>query len=157
VVDADVTKLLGGDAKAGYVFRNRGVCYANGVVYVGRGLVSVRARRQKTGKPVPTFGNNGQASVILDVVKMRYPEVSSAITLGYWFTTAPQYNGVLYIGSTRSESHIPGGHVLAVDAKTGKVLWHFNTIPQDEKIRAGTSRDRHGSEARETAAASGKR
>jgi alcohol dehydrogenase (cytochrome c) len=23
--------------------------------------------------------------------------------------------------------------VLAVDAKTGKVLWHFNTIPQDEK------------------------
>ena len=54
--------------------------------------------------------------------------------MGYWFTTAPQfYNGVLYIGSTRSESHIPGGHVLAVDAKTGKVLWHFNTIPQDEK------------------------
>ena len=39
----------------------------------------------------------------------------------------------IYIGSTRSESHIPGGHVLAVDAKTGKVLWHFNTIPQDEK------------------------
>jgi glucose dehydrogenase len=54
--------------------------------------------------------------------------------MGYWFTTAPQfYKGVLYIGSTRSESHIPGGHVLAVDAKTGKVLWHFNTIPQDEK------------------------
>ena len=40
---------------------------------------------------------------------------------------------MIYIGSTRSESHIPGGHVLAVDAKTGKVLWHFNTIPQDEK------------------------
>jgi len=33
----DVTKLLGGDAKAGYVFRNRGVCYANGVVYDGAG------------------------------------------------------------------------------------------------------------------------
>ena len=43
------------------------------------------------------------------------------------------HNGVIYIGSTRSESHVPGGHVLAVDAKTGKVLWHFNTIPQDEK------------------------
>src|SRR6185436_15189456 len=73
-------------------------------------------------------------SVILDVLKLRYPEVQSAISMGYWFTTAPQYhNGVLYIGSTRSESRIPGGHVLAVDAKTGKVLWHFNTIPQDEK------------------------
>ena len=60
--------------------------------------------------------------------------MKAAISLGYWFTTAPQvHNGVLYIGSTRSESHIPGGHVLAVDAKSGKVLWYFNTIPQDEK------------------------
>jgi glucose dehydrogenase len=59
---------------------------------------------------------------------------TSAISMGYWFTTAPQiYKGVLYIGSTRSESHIPGGHVLAIDARSGKVLWHFNTIPQDEK------------------------
>jgi quinoprotein glucose dehydrogenase len=54
--------------------------------------------------------------------------------MGYWFTTAPQIcNGVLCIGSTRSESHIPGGHMLAVDAESGKVRWHFNTIPQDEK------------------------
>src|SRR6185436_2628786 len=88
----------------------------------------------KTGKPIPTFGKDGQASVILDVIHQRFPEVKTAISMGYWFTTAPQYyKGVLYIGSTRSESHIPGGHVLAVDAKTGKVLWHFNTIPQDEK------------------------
>ena len=72
--------------------------------------------------------------MILDVIRTRYPDVKAAISLGYWFTTAPQiHNGVIYIGSTRSESHIPGGHVLAVDAKTGKVLWHFNTIPQDEK------------------------
>src|SRR5258708_3854683 len=33
----DVSKLIGGDAKSGYVFRNRGVCYADGVVYVGAG------------------------------------------------------------------------------------------------------------------------
>ena len=73
--------------------------------------------------------------MILDVLQQRILRGEDAsISMGYWFTTAPQYhNGVLYIGSTRSESHIPGGHVLAVDAKTGKVLWHFNTIPQDEK------------------------
>ena len=83
---------------------------------------------------MPAFGTDGQASVILDVLRMRYPEAKTAISMGYWFTTAPQvHNGVLYIGSTRSESHIPGGHVLAVDAKTGKVLWHFNTVPQDAK------------------------
>jgi quinohemoprotein ethanol dehydrogenase len=128
----DVTNLIGGGAKEGYVFRNRGVCYAGGVVYTAAGSF-LFALDAKTGKPIPGFGKDGQASVILDVVKMRYPEVKEAISLGYWFTTAPQvYNGVIYIGSTRSESHIPGGHVLAVDARSGKVLWHFNTIPQDE-------------------------
>jgi quinohemoprotein ethanol dehydrogenase len=129
----DVTKLLGGGAREGYVFRNRGVTYANGVVYTAGGSF-IFALDAKTGQPIPTFGKDGQASVILDVLNQRYTDVKSAISMGYWFTTAPQYhNGVLYIGSTRSESHIPGGHVLAVDAKTGKVLWHFNTIPQDEK------------------------
>ena len=129
----DVTDLIGGGRREGYVFRNRGVCYADGVVYTAAGSF-LFALDAKTGKPVPGFGKNGQASVILDVIKERYPDVTAAISLGYWFTTAPQiYNGVIYIGSTRSESHIPGGHVLAVDAGTGKVLWHFNTIPQDEK------------------------
>jgi quinohemoprotein ethanol dehydrogenase len=129
----DVTSLLGGGAREGYVFRNRGVCYADGVVYAAAGSF-LFALDAKTGKPIQTFGRNGQASVILDVLTTRYPNVKTAISLGYWFTTAPQvYKGVIYIGSTRSESHIPGGHVLAVDAKTGKVLWHFNTIPQDER------------------------
>jgi alcohol dehydrogenase (cytochrome c) len=129
----DVTNLLGGGAREGYIFRNRGVCYGDGVVYVAGGSF-LFALDAKTGKPIPTFGNKGQASVILDVLKERYPEVKTAISMGYWFTAAPQfYNGVIYIGSTRSESRIPGGHVLAVDAKTGKVIWHFTTIPQDAK------------------------
>jgi quinohemoprotein ethanol dehydrogenase len=129
----DVTNLLGGGARDGYVFRNRGVCYADGIVYAAAGSF-LFALDAKTGTPIHSFGKDGQASVILDVLKTRYPDVKTAISLGYWFTTAPQvYNGVLYIGSTRSESHIPGGHVLAVDAKTGKVLWHFNTVPQDER------------------------
>ena len=129
----DVTARLGGGAREGYVFRNRGVTYADGVVYAAGGsfLFAIDA---KTGKPIATFGKDGQASVITDVLSQRYGEVKSAISMGYWFTTAPQYyKGVLYIGSTRSESHIPGGHVLAIDAKTGKVIWHFNTIPQDDK------------------------
>jgi PQQ-dependent dehydrogenase (methanol/ethanol family) len=134
----DVTDLIGGGAKAGYVFRNRGVCYDGGVVYTAAGSF-LFALDAKTGKPIRRFGNNGQASVILDVIKQRYPEVTSAITLGYWFTTAPQiHNGVIYVGSTRSESHIPGGHVLAVDAQTGSVRWHFNTIPQDEHDQGWT-------------------
>ncbi len=129
----DVTELIGGGRREGYIFRNRGVCYADGVVYTAAGSF-LFALDAKTGKPIAGFGKNGQAGVILDVIQQRFPDVKSAISLGYWFTTAPQvHNGVIYIGSTRSESHVPGGHVLAVDAKTGKVLWHFNTIPQDEK------------------------
>src|SRR5438105_8507107 len=33
----DVTALLGGAAPAGYVFRNRGACYADGIIYVAGG------------------------------------------------------------------------------------------------------------------------
>ena len=128
----DVTELLGGARREGYVFRHRGVTYEDGVVYTAAGSF-IFALDAKTGEPIESFGAGGQASVILDVLKLRYPEVETAISMGYWFTTAPQiHDGVLYVGSTRSESMIPGGHVLAVDAKTGEVLWYFNTIPQDE-------------------------
>jgi len=128
----DVTDLLGGGRREGYVFRHRGVAYEDGVVYSAAGSF-VFALDAITGEPLAGFGDNGQASVILDIIHERYPDVETAIELGYWFTIAPQiYNGVIYLGSTRSESHIPGGHVMAIDAKTGEVLWHFNTIPQDE-------------------------
>ena len=128
----DVTELLGGGRREGYIFRHRGVTYENGVVYSAAGSF-IFALDARTGEPLEGFGDNGQASVILDVLRERYSDVETAISMGYWFTTAPQiHDGVLYVGSTRSESSIPGGHVLAVDARTGEVLWHFNTIPQDE-------------------------
>ena len=85
----DVTSLIGGGAREGYVFRNRGVVYANGVVYAAAGSF-LFALDATTGKPLPGFGNNGQASVILDVLRERYPDVKTAISMGYWFTTAPQ-------------------------------------------------------------------
>ena len=128
----DVTELLGGGRPEGYVFRHRGVTYENGVVYSAAGSF-IFALDARTGEPLEGFGENGQASVILDVLRLRYPDVETAISMGYWFTTAPQiHDGVLYVGSTRSESRIPGGHLLAVDAMTGEIIWHFNTIPQDE-------------------------
>src|SRR6476646_10584194 len=91
----DVTSLIGGGAREGYIFRNRGVVYANGVVYTAGGsfLFALDAR---TGTPLKGFGKNGQASVIMDVLAPRYPDVKTAISMGYWFTTAPQfYKGTL--------------------------------------------------------------
>ena len=129
----DVTELLAGGRREGYIFRHRGVTYEQGVVYSAAGSF-IFALDAKTGEPIESFGEHGQASVILDVLRLRYPDVETAISMGYWFTSAPQiHDGVIYVGSTRSESLIPGGHVLAVDAQTGEVIWHFNTIPQDEK------------------------
>ena len=128
----DVTELLGGARREGYIFRHRGVTYENGIIYSAAGSF-IFALDAETGDPIETFGEDGQASVILDVLRLRYPDVETAISMGYWFTSAPQiHDGVIYVGSTRSESLIPGGHLLAVDAKTGEVIWHFNTIPQDE-------------------------
>src|SRR6516162_4193555 len=60
----DVSSKLGGGAREGYVFRNRGVVYGNGVVYAAAGSF-IFALDATSGKPVPTFGNDGQASVIL--------------------------------------------------------------------------------------------
>ena len=128
----DVTRLLGGGRREGYIFRHRGVVYDDGVVYTAAGSFMF-ALDAKTGEPLENFGDNGQASVILDVLHLKDPTVETAISVGYWFTTAPQiYNDVIYIGTTRSESHIAGGYVLAIDDQTGEVLWHFNTVPQDE-------------------------
>jgi hypothetical protein len=129
----DATNLIGGGKEEGYIFRNRGVAYADGKVYTAAGSF-LFALDAKTGKLVPGFGSNGKASVILDVIKARDPNAKTAISAGYWFTAAPQiYNGVVYVGTTRSESHIRGGYIMAVDAETGRVLWHFNTVPQDAK------------------------
>ena len=61
----DVTNLIGGGRREGYIFRNRGAAYADGVVYTAAGSF-LFALDAKTGKPIPTFGTNGQAAVILD-------------------------------------------------------------------------------------------
>src|SRR6266542_4854257 len=50
----DVTDLIGGGAKAGYIFRNRGVCSAGGVVYTAAGSF-LFALDAKSGKPIATF------------------------------------------------------------------------------------------------------
>ena len=59
----DVTDLLGGGQEAGYTFRHRGVCYANGVIYSAAGSF-IFALDAETGEPIQGFGENGQASVI---------------------------------------------------------------------------------------------
>ena len=82
----------------------------------------------KTGKIVESFGNKGRLQVADAALRFKYPDKDPA---GYQIAGPPAYhNGTLYVGLAQSESHIPGGLVLAIDGRTGAVKWVFNTIPQ---------------------------
>ena len=121
-----------------------------------RGIGSVRTGREDR-ETVKTFGTNGQAAVILDVIKERYPDVTAAIQLGYWFTTAPQiYNGVIYIGSTRSESIFPAGTCWLWTQGREKSAGISTRFRRTDATMAGILRDRRGWAASGTAAASGR-
>jgi PQQ-dependent dehydrogenase (methanol/ethanol family) len=105
----------------------RGPTYGDGRIYAyGRSVMY--AVDAKTGALVESFGNKGQLQVAEAAIKFKYPQQT---TIGYTINAPPAYhNGTLYIALALSESHIPGGIVLAADGKTGAVKWTFKTIPQ---------------------------
>ncbi len=121
-----VDNFIGGGERG---LANRGVTYGDGKLYVAAGpsLFAIDAR---TGEGVESFGPGGENRVAAKAIQDKYPD-NEPIELGYAFTMAPQYhNGVVFIGTSVSESHIPGGLFLAVDGTNGNILWKFNTIPQ---------------------------
>ena len=98
----------------------RGPTYADGHIYAyggpygGNVLYAVDA---KTGQPLQSFGSKGRLLVADEVVKAKYPNKDAA---GYRLVGPPTYlNGMLYVGLSQSERHIPGGLVAAMDAQDG--------------------------------------
>jgi PQQ-dependent dehydrogenase (methanol/ethanol family) len=105
----------------------RGPTYGDGRIYA-YGRTILYAVDAKTGKIVDSFGNKGRLEVGRAALQFKYPEKDPT---GYQIAAPPAYyNGVLYVGLAQSESHIPGGLVVAIDGRTGAVKWVFNTIPQ---------------------------
>ena len=107
---------------------NRGVTYwADGddqriLFTAGPNLIALDA---KTGKPVPSFGENGMASL-----KAGLGIESDEM---YVVSTSPGiiYKDLLILGSRVSEnSDAAPGHIRAFNVKTGEVAWTFRTIPQ---------------------------
>ena len=89
---------------------SRGVALGDGKVYLGQLDGSLVALDQKTGKLV------WMAQV------GRWQE-------GYTITAAPlYYDGLVYTGMSGGEFSIRG-RVQAYDAKTGKEVWRFHTVP----------------------------
>ncbi len=83
-----------------------------------------------TGKPVPSFGKNGEVSLIEGlkrIADMRHVTQSSPPTI---------YKDLVIMGSQvpdRVNLPDPVGQVQAFDARTGRRVWVFSVIPQSSK------------------------
>jgi len=104
------------------------------VVYVTTGyrLVSLNA---KTGQPIPTFGDKGMVDLKVGVVIGKDKQIDLEKGEIGLHSTAHIVGDVIIVGSSMFEglgyvySTNAKGLVRAFDARTGKQLWRFNTIP----------------------------
>jgi len=116
----------------------------NGTGYVHRGVVAwkdgdrlrifLNARYKliqldaKTGTPVPTFGTNGIVDLSEGLVW--------AINRKHYTNTSPPviYKDLIIVGNGVGDrltyKNDPPGDVRAFNARTGKLVWTFHTIPQ---------------------------
>lgn len=105
-------------------FRNRGVTYAIGRIYVvaGHWLWALDAR---TGKPALGFGIEGRID-LREGLGRDPRELSVSAT-----TPGVVYKDLLILGSLVAED-LPAapGHIRAYDLRTGKMRWIFHTVPQ---------------------------
>jgi quinoprotein glucose dehydrogenase len=79
-----------------------------------------------TGKPVPSFGNEGWIDLRKGVAD-QYPRA------GYGITSPPViYKDLLITGSLASDGEPkgPSGDIRAFDVHTGKQVWRFHTVPR---------------------------
>lgn len=73
----------------------------------------------KTGEPDPSFGTGG--SIDIEGSPWAYPPTI--------------YKNVMVIGASVAEMpQGPSGNTRAYDARTGKKLWEFNTVPQPGEV-----------------------
>ncbi|PYR34528.1 MAG: hypothetical protein DMF90_16855 [Acidobacteria bacterium] len=100
------------------------------------GTMSMYAVEAKTGRPIEAFGTNGVLALVNKALEFKYPGKYppglDPKDLGYRPLTAPPlyYRGTVYVGLSHSDSHIPGGLMIALDGTTGAIKWVFNTVPQ---------------------------
>jgi len=82
----------------------------------------------KTGKPTNSFGDNGvvdlSQGLVWQINKMHYTETSPVVV----------YKDLVIVGNGVGDrlmyKNDPPGDVRAFDARTGKQVWTFHTIPQ---------------------------
>ena len=101
------------------------------IIYVTPGYQLV-ALDAKTGRPVPGFGKDG----IVDL-KLEDDQTMDVITGSVGYHAAPMVAGnTIVVGAAHLSGGVPvsktnvKGYVRGYDARTGKRLWIFHTIPR---------------------------
>jgi quinoprotein glucose dehydrogenase len=102
------------------------------LVTIGYRLVELNA---KTGQPVPGFGKNGIVDLKEGVIIGKDTQIDLDRGEIGLRSTATVVNDMIIVGSSMAEglgcrySTNAKGLVRAFDAKTGRQIWRFNTIP----------------------------
>jgi quinoprotein glucose dehydrogenase len=113
----------------------RGVSYwAQGSeerIYVTTPGFRLVALDAKTGKPVPSFGENGFVDLKRHLgveLNVDSAAIGSSSPPLIWDNTIVIGPALELGGQPRSRRNVPG-RIIAVDARTGAFKWRFNTIP----------------------------
>jgi quinoprotein glucose dehydrogenase len=118
-------------APPNFGFVHRGVAYWTDQhdtrIFIGTGDAYLVALDAKTGKPVSTFGKNGR----IDLTSGLTRPVDRVL---YGVNSPPLIcKNVVIVGSTvvdyPKEKVMPPGDVRGFDARSGRLLWTFHTIP----------------------------
>ena len=116
-------------------FMHRGVAYwssgKEARIFIATGDSRLIALDAETGKKLTQFGENGEVN--LRKIGL-YREVTGPADL-YGHTSPPLVcRDVVIVGSyikdRTSKRQLPPGDVRGFDARTGKLLWTFHTVPQ---------------------------
>jgi glucose dehydrogenase len=113
------------------------------IVYVTTGyrLVELNA---KTGAPVQSFGKDGIVDLKLGAVKGKGEQIDlESGEIGVHSTPAIIKDTIIVGSAMREGATVPThnntkGLVRAFDAKTGKLIWTFNTIPRPGEFGSET-------------------
>ena len=112
------------------------------VIYVTPGY-QLLALNAKTGAPIPTFGRNG----IVDL-KLEDDQTMDPVNGEVGLHAAPIVAGnTVIIGAAHLSGSVPRskvnekGYIRGYDARTGKRLWIFHTIPQRGEFGSDTWQD----------------
>ena len=119
------------DPKTPRVSEHRGVSYWPGDAKTAARVVVATAARlieldAKSGRPVPDFGDNGEVNLRVGVAD-AYPNAHYSIS-----SPPAIYKDLIIVGPSTQEgpSKGPSGDPRAFDARTGKLVWRFHTVPQ---------------------------